>query len=166
MSGSGKTSLARELSALMDAPHTELDALFWGPDWTPVAPAEFRQLAQRTVDAERWVVDGNFSGVRSIVWPRAQVIVWLNLPFTTVFSRVLVRTLRRAMEGTVLWKGNRESFGRTFFSRESLLLWVLKNYHRRQRDFAALKASGQFPHLEWVELKRPAQVREFVASWR
>ena len=166
MSGAGKTSVARQLAARMDVPHTELDSLFWGPDWTPVAASEFHELARSAVAGERWVVDGNYSRVRDIVWPRAQMVVWLNLPFATVFSRVLVRTLRRATTGATLWKGNRESLGRTFFSRESILLWVLQNYHQRQRDFAALRASGRFAHLQWVELVRPAQVREFVEGWR
>lgn len=162
ISGSGKSSLACELAALAGAPHVELDALFWEPEWKPAAQAEFRQRAEAAVDGDRWVVDGNYSVVRDIVWPRAQVVVWLNLPLATVLWRVLVRTLRRALCGTVLWSGNRESLHRSFLSRESILVWVLTAYHRRRREFAKLRASGAFPHLHWVELRRPAEIREFL----
>ena len=166
MSGAGKTSVAREIAALTGAPHTELDALFWGPEWEPVPPSEFRRLAAEAVAGPRWVVDGNYSGVRAIVWPRAQIVVWLDLPFTMVFARVFARTMRRAMSGETLWQGNRESLGRTFFSRESILWWVISTYRRRRREFAALRASGQFPDLEWVVLQSPAQVGAFVERWR
>ena len=37
-SGSGKTTLARTLAQQLDLPHTELDAIHWGPDWTPTPP--------------------------------------------------------------------------------------------------------------------------------
>lgn len=35
VSGSGKTRLAGRVGAALDLPHTEIDALFHGPDWTP-----------------------------------------------------------------------------------------------------------------------------------
>lgn len=162
ISGSGKSSLARELAALVGAPHVELDALFWAAEWQPVPRAEFRQRAEAAVAGDRWVVDGNYSIVRDVVWPRAQTVIWLNLPFATVLWRVLVRTLRRVSRGTVLWNDNRESLRRSFFSRESILVWVLSAYHRRRREFTAIRASGAFPHLHWIEFRRPADVREFL----
>lgn len=34
VSGVGKTTLARRIAAVAGIPHTEIDALFHGPDWT------------------------------------------------------------------------------------------------------------------------------------
>ncbi|WP_273380985.1 AAA family ATPase [Symbiobacterium thermophilum] len=42
-SGSGKTTLARELAMRLGVPHIEADALYWGPNWTPAQPDEFRR---------------------------------------------------------------------------------------------------------------------------
>src|SRR6185437_10622151 len=56
--GSGKTTLARALSGTLGIPHIELDALHWGPHWTPVADETFRQRVRDAVVAERWVSDG------------------------------------------------------------------------------------------------------------
>jgi adenylate kinase family enzyme len=162
MSGSGKSTLARELARRLDAAHIELDSLFWGPDWEPRPPADFRAAAQAAVAQERWVSDGNYSAVRSIVWPRAQVVVWLNLPFAPVFWRVLCRTLRRAFSKEPLWSGNRESLARAFFSRESILWWVIRNHARRRRDFAALRAGGQFGHLQWIEFTRSPRAQDIL----
>ena len=34
-SGSGKTTFAARLGRILDIPHTEMDSLHWGPNWTP-----------------------------------------------------------------------------------------------------------------------------------
>ncbi|WP_427914142.1 AAA family ATPase [Ramlibacter sp. MMS24-I3-19] len=164
MSGAGKSTLARRLAQAMGAPHVELDALFWGPGWEPHFPAEFRACVQAAVQGERWVVDGNYSSVRHLVWPRATAIIWLNLSLPRVFTRVLVRTVRRAASGQVLWNGNRESWRRSFFSRESILWWVARNHAPRRRQFAALKqAAGSGPPA-WIELRTPRAVDEWLSS--
>jgi adenylate kinase family enzyme/ribosomal protein S18 acetylase RimI-like enzyme len=162
MSGSGKSTVARQLAASAGAPHIELDGLFWGPGWEPRPPHAFRGDVERAVAAPRWIVDGNYSTVRDIVWPRAEMVVWLNLPFGTTLWQVLGRTNRRWIEGTTLWNGNRESLRRSFFSRESILWWVIRNHGAKRRHFEEVRASGRYPHLQWVELNRPEQFAEFI----
>jgi hypothetical protein len=44
----------------------ELDALFWGPDWTPVANEVFRSRVVEALAADRWGVDGGYSQVREL----------------------------------------------------------------------------------------------------
>jgi adenylate kinase family enzyme len=150
----------------MDCPQVELDNLHWGPDWTERSEEEFRALTRTAVAGARWVVDGNYRVVRDIVWPRAGAVVWLNYPFRTVLWRVFVRSLQRMTTRKVLWSGNRESFRRTFLSRDSILLWVITAYHRRRREYAALRASGAFPHIEWIELRGPAETSHFLRGMR
>ena len=79
--------------------------------------------------------------------------------------RVFARTVRRIVTGQVLWQGNRESIRRSFFSRESILLWVLTAYHRRQRELGQLRRTGAFPHLAWIEVRDPAEARAIVTSF-
>jgi hypothetical protein len=67
------------------------------------------------VAAPAWVVDGNYSVVRDLVWDRADAVVWLDLPRRLVMRRVILRTLRRAVTREALWNGNREPM--TNFSR-------------------------------------------------
>ena len=76
--GSGKTTLARQLSRLLDVPHTELDALNWEANWVMAPTDVFRQRTQDALKGDAWVVDGNYSAVRDLVWPRATVLVWLT----------------------------------------------------------------------------------------
>ncbi len=78
VTGSGKTTLARRLSDRLDIPHVELDALFWGPGWTETPDDVFRERVRQALAGERWVVDGNYSRIRDIIWPRADTIIWLD----------------------------------------------------------------------------------------
>jgi len=162
ISGAGKTTLARALAHRLACTHIELDALHWGPGWEPQSPADFKGAVAEAAAGERWVSDGNYSSVRSVLWPRATLVVWLNLPFHVVLWRVLLRTLGRVFSSESLWHGNRESLGRSFLSRESILWWVITTYRRRRRDFTALRASGAFPHLSWLELRGAREVRELL----
>src|SRR5215470_14800607 len=120
-SGSGKTTLARQLAQLLGAPHIELDALHWLPNWVPRPTDEFCALVAQAVAQEQWVTDGNYRAVRDLVWSRATTVIWLNYPFPTVFRRVLWRTLRRTLTREVLYTGNRESLWRSFLTRDSIL---------------------------------------------
>jgi adenylate kinase family enzyme len=161
MSGAGKSTAARRLAAMLDLPHVELDALYWGPAWT--SRPDFRERVQLAVQGDRWVVDGNYGSARDLAWPRATAIVWLNLPFARVFWRVLCRTLRRSWRREVLWSGNRESLARSFFSRDSILWWVLTMYHRRRREVAARRgacASG----VAWIELRTARAVNDWLRA--
>lgn len=164
MSGAGKSSLARALAIRLRAPHVELDELFWGPEWTPKPAATFRELTRAAVSAPTWVVDGNYSSVRDIVWPRADVAVWLNFPLWLVLWRVFWRTAHRLRTREALWHGNRESFRRTFSSRESILWWVVTAHAKRRREFSLLRNSRQFPNLKWVEIRWPRQAEAFIRA--
>ena len=113
-SGAGKSTFAQALANAIGAPCVELDALYWGPAWTAVPPAQFEAAVLAATSGERWVVEGNYAAVRDLLWPRATHVVWLNHSRPRVFSRVLWRTLSRGLLRTRLSHGNRESLGMAF----------------------------------------------------
>ena len=76
--GSGKTTLARELAAALDVHHVELDSLFFGPDFSTVSLPVLQERTSAAVAGDRWVIDGNKSAVRDLVWPRADTLIWLD----------------------------------------------------------------------------------------
>lgn len=160
----GKSSFARALGLALGHPCVELDALYWGPNWKPKPLEEFRALAADAASGERWIIEGNYSDVRALIWPRADIVIWLNYGFATVMWRALRRTLRRNLTRQELWHGNRESLRRSFLSRDSILVWVATTFHKRQRQFAALRTSGAFEHLDWIEFRRPAEAADFLRS--
>ncbi len=160
----GKTAFADRLAQTLGQACTDLDTLFWASDWQPKPLEEFCRLAEQVARSERWVVAGNYGDVRTILWPHATAVVWLNYAFPVVMWRAVKRTVRRVVTREALWHGNRESFRRSFLSRDSILVWVASTFRKRRRQFAALRESNVFPHLVWVEFRRPAEADRFVRS--
>lgn len=162
----GKSTLAKELSAALNSPYVELDALHWGPNWQCKPTARFQELVAEAAAQSRWVADGNYSIARDQLWPNATTVIWLNYSLPCVIYRALRRTLTRAVSRQVLWHGNRESFRRSFLSRESILWWVVSTFHRRQREFKALQADAQYGRLQWIEFKHPRAAERFLGEVR
>src|SRR5689334_12927633 len=52
--GSGKTTLARELAAALDVPHVELDSLYFGPDLSTVPLDVLRRRTTEAIAADDW----------------------------------------------------------------------------------------------------------------
>src|SRR5262245_49235442 len=132
--GSGKSTLAERLGEQRGLRVIELDALYWGRDWQGAPVDLFRHRVERETRDGGWIVVGNYGQVRDLVWRPADTLVWLDLPLSLVMWRLLWRTLRRTATRKELWgTGNRESFVRSFLSRQSMLLWAMKT-HRRNRE--------------------------------
>lgn len=156
-SGAGKSTFARQLASLRGVPYIELDSLFWGPNWTPIHPDLFRDQVAGAVSGDTWVVDGNYSVVRSVLWPRATQVVWLNFSRAVVFTRIIKRTVSRVLSHKQLWAGNRETFSKAFLSRDSILLWSFSTYGRNRIKYQGLRGAPENSHLSWHELRTPAQ---------
>lgn len=161
-SGSGKTTVGRAIASRLGIPFVELDALAWLPGWTNRPLAELRELVEERTRGPSWVVDGNYSKVRDLVWGRADTVVWLDYPFRRVFGQLLRRTVRRALRREELWNGNRESLRMSFFSRESILLWAIRMHGRRKRQYPGLLARPEHGHLNVIRLRSPAETRRWL----
>ena len=163
-SGSGKTTLARQLAQRLRIPHIELDAIYWGPDWTPAPPDVFRERATVALNGRTWTVDGNYSAVRDVVWRRADTLVWLDYPLPVVIGRVTSRTIHRAVTGERLWSNNRENLRQALFSRDSMILYALRTYRRRRKQYPLLLGDPQYAHLHVVRLQWPGAAQKWLAA--
>jgi adenylate kinase family enzyme len=161
-SGSGKTTVARELARRHGVPHVELDALFHGPGWAETPAEEFQRRVAAATDGDGWVVDGNYDGkLGDLVLGRADTVVWLDLPLRVALSRVTRRTVRRIRTSEELWSGNRESWRGGFFGWESMFVWTIRS-HLRHRGARAARLA-QHRHLRVVRLRTPAEVESYLA---
>ena len=161
---SGKTTFARRLARAHGIPHIELDALYWLPDWVERPKEEFRALAADAAAQDKWVMDGNYSVARDLVWPRATCIIWLNYRFATVVWRGLNRTVRRSMSGEELFSGNRETFAKSFLSRDSILRWLVTSYGRRKREYRRMFDEDVYPDAAKVEFRSPGEASVLLPS--
>ncbi|MGM0555793.1 MAG: AAA family ATPase [Myxococcota bacterium] len=152
-SGSGKTTLARAIAEHLGVEHIELDALHWLPDWEMRPVDDFRRLVRSRLDAESWVVDGNYSKVRDIVWSRADAVIWLDLPRPVVMWRVFWRTARRTLLRERLWNGNVESLRTALFDSESIVRWAWNTFEKRRREYPDLLSRPENQHLDLFRIR-------------
>jgi adenylate kinase family enzyme len=161
-SGSGKTTFAAELARRIGAPHLELDSVFHQADWEPLPAEKFRARVAAFTAGDRWVVDGNYSRVLDLVWPRADTVVWLDPPRHRVMRRIVWRTLRRVFSRAELWNGNREPWGNLFRvdPEKSVVAWAWTRYPIVRQRYAQAQADPANGHLDFI---RASSDRDAVA---
>jgi hypothetical protein len=160
---SGKTTLARAVAKQFGLPYVELDALFWGPDWTEVPLPVFRERLRAALASDAWVADGSYASHRDITWERVETVVWLDYRMPTVLGRWARRTVTRIRSQEEFWPGtgNRESL-RNAFRRGGLLWWIVRTHRsRRKRTLRQLAAA---PHIRLIRLRSPAEAEAWLRS--
>ena len=106
------------------------------------------------IEADGWVVDGNYGAVRDLVWARADTVVWLDLPRLVVARRIVTRSVGRVLRRTELWNGNRETW-RNLVTRdpnESAIRASWQNHYRSRARYAAAAQDPAHAHLRFVRL--------------
>ena len=152
------------LAAAAGIPHLELDSVFHQPGWQPLDTAEFRKRVADFTSGQAWVVDGNYSAVRDIVWRLADTVVWMDPPRHRVMRRLTARTLRRMVTRAELWNGNREEWRFLFNADESILLWAWTSHHKYRDRYLSAQADPENEHLEFIRLRTPGQAAALIRS--
>ncbi len=160
-SGSGKTTLAGRIADLAGLPHTEIDALFHGPGWTP---RESFMLEVAALAAQPgWVTEWQYSSARPLLMKNAGLLVWLDLPLAVVIRRVVRRTVQRRLGRAVLWNDNQEPPLRTFFTDpDHIVRWAWRTRHATAMRVAHAVISR--PDLSVVRLTSQHAVDGWLAG--
>ncbi|MCP9487407.1 MAG: AAA family ATPase [Gaiellaceae bacterium MAG52_C11] len=160
-SGSGKTTVGRELAHRLDIPFIELDALNHGPNWIEASAEELRARVEPIVAGDAWVADGGYQGkLGDLVLQHADVVVWIDLPIRVWLPRLLRRTLRRVLTREELWAGNRETLRDAVWGRDALIPFALRHFRRRRRLYPA-----RLEPFHVVRLRTPKEVTQWLARF-
>ncbi|MGK5637871.1 adenylate kinase [Streptomyces sp. URMC 126] len=160
-SGAGKTTVAGKLAALFDLPRIELDALYYGPDWT-VRPG-FAGDVERETRRPRWVTEWHYPEVNGLLADRAELLVWLDYPTGLTMTSLLLRTLQRSLHREVLWSGNQEAPLRTLFTDpENILRYGWATRHGTRDELRALAAAGRGDPPRVLRFTRPAELARWL----
>ena len=143
-----------------DLPYMELDALYWGPNWTACPQDEFRARVEGVISGDDWIVDGDYTGkLGDLVLQRADLVVWLDLRLRETLPRLWSRTRRRMRERTVLWSGNRETWRDVLFSRDSLFVYTLRTHRGKKRRY-----EQRLNRYRMVRLKSAHEIEAWLAG--
>jgi adenylate kinase family enzyme len=93
--GSGKTTLARQLAARLDLPTFSFDDVAYDPRTHRRRADDLRRAdAARIAALPAWVVDCWYMGWTTPLLDRADLIVWLDLPWRIAALRIVLRHLK------------------------------------------------------------------------
>lgn len=142
---------------------TELDALWWAPGWTPVDLGTFHERVTAVVEGPAWIVEGYYVDEAAVplVWPRAEVVVWLDLPRRLCQRRALRRSAWSVVRRTDLWGTNRQPA--SALSPASVVRFVRRWPTYPARIERAIAADPTVAR-KLVRLRTDAEVRAWLAG--
>ncbi|MCE0767511.1 AAA family ATPase [Pseudonocardia kujensis] len=160
-SGSGKSTLGRALEARLGLPYTELDGLFHGPDWVP--RPEFAADVAAVAAGEEWITEYGYSVARPLVLPRAELLVWLDLPRPAVMRQIVPRTVVRRLRRQELWNGNVEPPFRSFLTDpDHIVRWAWRTH--AETAVRVGQARERRPELPVVRLRSRRDVQRWLVG--
>jgi adenylate kinase family enzyme len=159
VTGSGKTTIARQIAARTGLPWHEVDNLTWEPGWVIVPVEEQRRRIEEICAGERWILDTAYRAWIEVPLARVELIVALDYPRWRSLGRLMRRTLMRNLDHKPICNGNTESLRQTF-SRDSIILWHFQSFARKRDRIRAWAADDSGPDL--VRLTSPAAARRWL----
>lgn len=154
--GAGKSTLAKEMGKKLNLSVHHLDALLWEPNWNQVSKDKQREIQEKIVQEEEWIIDGNYGGTMDIRFRAAETIIFMDIHRIICVYRALKRVFQyRNQTRPDMVEGNEERIDFNFYQ------WIW--------NYPKVKSPKIFKSLEELEgekniivLSSPKEVREFI----
>jgi adenylate kinase family enzyme len=159
VTGSGKTTLARQIGEHTGLPWHSVDDLTWQPGWVEVPTAEQRRRIEAICAQDRWVLDTAYGAWLDVPMGRTELIVGLDYPRWLSLQRLIRRTIARGIDRQPICNGNTESL-RFAFTRDWIIYWHFRSFSRKRRRMRAWAADPAAPPT--VLLRSPRQTRRWL----
>lgn len=166
-SGSGKSTFSRMLATTLDYPYLEMDAMFWKSNWQESSDDEFFSKLKSCIAQDTWVLDGNYSRTTEIKWATVDHVIWVDYSFSRTIYQALKRAFIRSITRAELWgTGNVETFAKSFFSRDSVIVWTLKMYKRNRVRYTKISTDPNYSHITFVRIRSPKMANAYIEKLR
>lgn len=109
--GAGKSTFARQLSAVTGLPVVHLDTIHWKPGWVARPARDKIPMIHAEENKDRWIIEGGLSATWDTRLARSDALVWIDVGLTRRLCRVLLRSWRyRGQSRPDLTEGCPEQF--------------------------------------------------------
>ncbi|MCH9753295.1 MAG: AAA family ATPase [Alphaproteobacteria bacterium] len=153
-SGCGKTTLAKKLSKKLTLEHLDTDDCYWLPEWKPRPEKEYKNILEDFTKKDQWIISGNSSDINSPIWLRCDTVIWLDYSIFRCLYQSICRSIKRIRSSEVCCGGNRETM-KLFFSRKSIILWVLGSFFRRKSIYSEIFSSQESSSKLYLRITNP-----------
>ncbi|MYL51382.1 topology modulation protein [Halobacillus litoralis] len=157
--GVGKSTFAKKLGEKLDIDVYHLDRFYWEPGWQEATLEDFSARQRAVVDKDQWIMEGNYRNTYEIRAEKADTIIYLELPLTTCFFRVLKRWwTHRGSTRPDLGEGCSERMEADF------LKFIITTYRKRKKNMQERLLSFQEIGREKrvIQLRSKEDIQEFL----
>jgi adenylate kinase family enzyme len=160
--GSGKTTFAKELHAITGLDLIHLDKLYYGADWKRPSDDSWREIVNREIARDQWIIDGNYNGTLDLRLERADTVFFFRISTIRCLWNVTVRILRQ------LWTNEtrddvplscRDEFAFSLY--KNILMFHSEHERKYDRQFEVMKNEKELHVFHTYE-----DVNEFLNSLR
>jgi adenylate kinase family enzyme len=140
--GAGKSFFARQLGEILNIEAIHLDRYFWQPKWKEKPEELRRQIMQKLVAKDQWIIEGSYLDTSYIRLRAADTIIFLDIPNWLCLWRVINRYFKYHRESRPdLPEGCPEKLrlhyllkilSFPFFKRKELYRWLIKFEHEKR----------------------------------
>ena len=161
VSAAGKSDLARRISDALRLPYVELDELYWKTNWVGASDLEMSDNLWQELSKDKWVIDGRQDlSQDTLIVPRSQVVIWLDLPLHVITYQVIKRTLQRATKRRRLWAGNIEN---PWLAIVNWIRFTFVPYYRLRQNYIEQYRDSQDLEFALVRFRNRKQISDFVS---
>lgn len=89
--GAGKSTLARRIHQITKIPLVHLDRQYWSANWVETSKPDWEQKVRTLVEADRWIMDGNYGGTMDIRLQAADTVIFMDRSRWLCLFRVIKR---------------------------------------------------------------------------
>lgn len=156
--GSGKSTLARQLGEILKIEVLYLDKLYWQAGWVQPPKDEWNKRVEKFLQADSWIMDGNFNSTMELRIKAADTIIFLDLPRIICIYRAFKRWKK-------YWNTNRPDMAEGCNEKVDFefLYWIW-NFPNDDKLLIEerLKSFGNGKNI--IRLKSPKEVDQFISN--
>lgn len=133
--GTGKTTLANNLSEILKIEATHIDGIHHLENWQPRDKKERDEIILDIVAKEKWIIDGTYKSTLRPRFEKADLIIWLDFSSIAQLKGIMQRYLKNKDKEKPEIPGCKEKMDKEFFS------YVAK-YNKTKRKYIVENLEG------------------------
>tara|TARA_Y100000310_G_scaffold339688_1_gene433141 strand:- start:128 stop:652 length:525 start_codon:yes stop_codon:yes gene_type:complete len=158
--GSGKTTFSKKLSSILKIKHYDLDDIFWTNKFNKKRSEKERDKKFKELcNKNKWIIEGVYSTWIEYGIKKADIVVLLKIPKTSLFWRITKRSIKRKKEKQL----GKERYNQNFKDYLGLLRATNRYYNKNfNRGYYQHKKLIDRNKVKFVILKTNKEIDNFL----
>ena len=89
--GSGKSTLGKKFSKILNIPVYHLDNIYWKPNWVNISKEEFDEKLNELLSLDEYIIEGNYNRTLDLRLEKCDLAIFLDFNRFTCLVSVIKR---------------------------------------------------------------------------